>query len=94
MNGVLNIPYYIDDAHGWAIVTMTDLRKARLHPNDFPNAYKRKIRAFGKVHELFALEEDCEMPILLNKLNDNGVIYQLTEKRVSFEDEDNPRNWQ
>ena len=27
MNGVLNIPYYIDDAHGWAIVTMTDLRK-------------------------------------------------------------------
>ena len=47
-----------------------------------------------KNEELFALEEDCEMPILLNKLNDNGVIYQLTEKRISFEDKDNPRNWQ
>ena len=29
MIGILNIPYLIDDAHGWAIVTRTDLRKAR-----------------------------------------------------------------
>ena len=88
MKGILNIPYLIDEAHGWIIVTRQDLRKARLHPDDFPKAYRTKCE------ELFALEEDCEMPILLNKLNDNGVIYQLTEKRISFEDEDNPRNWQ
>ena len=39
MIGVLNIPYLIDDnSDGWAIVTRMDIRKARMHPNDFPNA--------------------------------------------------------
>ena len=93
MKGILNIPYLIDESHGWIIVTRQDLRKARLHPDDFPNAYKRKIRAFGKVNELFALEEDCEMPLLLDKLNSNGVIYQINEKFITYDDKDNPRNW-
>jgi hypothetical protein len=89
MIGVLNIPYLIDDnSDGWAIVTRTDIRKARLHTDDFPNAIKTKNE------ELFALKDDVEMPKLLNKLNDNGVIYQLNEKFISFEDKDNPRNWQ
>ena len=89
MIGILNIPYLIDEnSDGWAIVTRTDIRKARLHTDDFPNAIRTKNE------ELFALEEDCEMPKLLNKLNDNGVIYQLNEKFISFEDKDNPRNWQ
>ena len=42
MNGILNIPYLIDESHGWGIVTRQDIRKARLHPNDFPNAYRTK----------------------------------------------------
>ena len=89
MIGVLNIPYLIDDnSDGWAIVTRMDIRKARMHPNDFPNAIRTKNE------ELFALKDDVEMQKLLNKLNDNGVIYQLNEKFISFEDKDNPRNWQ
>ena len=43
MIGVLNIPYLIDDnSDGWAIVTRMDIRKARMHPNDFPNAIRTK----------------------------------------------------
>ena len=88
MIGVLNIPYLIDDnSDGWAIVTRTDIRKARLHPNDFPNAIKTKNE------ELFALKDDVEMQMLLNKLNANSVIYQLNEKRIAYDDKDNPRNW-
>ena len=88
MKGILNIPYLIDEAHGWIIVTREDLRKARLHPDDFPKAYRTK----GE--ELFALEEDCEMPLMLDKLNSNGVIYQINEKFITHDDKDNPRNWQ
>ena len=87
MKGILNIPYLIDESHGWIIVTRQDLRKARLHPDDFPKAYRTK----GE--ELFALEEDCEMPLLLDKLNSNGVIYQINEKFITYNDKDNPRNW-
>jgi CBS domain-containing protein len=87
MIGILNIPYLIDESHGWGIVTRQDIRKARLHPDDFPKAYRTK----GE--EIFALEEDVELPKLLNKLNENRVIFQLNEKRISFEDKDNPRNW-
>jgi len=87
MKGILNIPYLIDEAHGWIIVTREDLRKARLHPDDFPKAYRTK----GE--ELFALEEDCEMPLLLDKLNSNGVLYQINEKFITHNDKDNPRNW-
>jgi len=88
MIGVLNIPYLIDDnSDGWAIVTRMDIRKARLHPNDFPNAIKTKNE------ELFALKDDVEMQMLLNKLNANSVIYQLNEKRIAYDDKDNPRNW-
>ena len=87
MKGILNIPYLVDEAHGWIIVTREDLRKARLHPADFPKAYRTK----GE--ELFALEEDCEMPTLLDKLNSNGVIYQINEKFITYDDKDNPRNW-
>ena len=87
MKGILNIPYLIDEAHGGIIVTREDLRKARLHPDDFPKAYRTK----GE--ELFALEEDCEMPLMLDKLNSNGVIYQINEKFITHDDKDNPRNW-
>jgi len=87
MIGILNRPYLIDESHGWGIVTRQDIRKARLHPDDFPKAYRTK----GE--EIFALEEDVELPKLLNKLNENRVIFQLNEKRISFEDKDNPRNW-
>ena len=87
MIGILNIPYLIDESHGWGIVTRQDIRKARLHPDDFPKAYRTK----GE--EIFALEEDVELTKLLNKLNENRVIFQLNEKRISFEDKDNPRNW-
>ena len=87
MKGILNRPYLIDEAHGSIIVTREDLRKARLHPDDFPKAYRTK----GE--ELFALEEDCEMPLLLDKLNSNGVIYQINEKFITHDDKDNPRNW-
>ena len=51
--------------------------KSKNASSDFPNAIRTKNE------ELFALEEDCEMPKLLNKLNDNGVIYQLNEKFIS-----------
>ena len=88
MNGILNIPYLIDESHGWGIVTRQDIRKARLHPNDFPNAYKTKNE------EIFALEEDCELPKLLNKLNENRVIYQLNEQFIDYKHKDNPRNCQ
>jgi len=87
MIGILNIPYLIDESHGWGIVTRQDIRKARLHPDDFPKAYRTK----GE--EIIALEEDVELTKLLNKLNENRVIFQLNEKRISFEDKDNPRNW-
>ena len=43
--------------------------------------------------ELFALKDDVEMQKLLNKLNTNGIIFQLNEKRIADDHKDNPRNW-
>jgi hypothetical protein len=84
---MLNIPYVQDPSHGWAIVKRDLLPKIRLKEEDFPYSY------ISPKENFIALEEDCEMPILLNKLNDHGVIYQLNEKRISYDDKDNPRNW-
>ena len=43
MIGILNIPYLIDEAHGWIVVTRADLRKEKSRRQNF---LFKKIKIF------------------------------------------------
>ena len=84
---MLNIPYVQDPSHGWAIVKRDLLPKIRLDEKDFCYSY---ISPKGN---FVALEEDVEMSKLLKALDSQQIQYNIIEKQVRDEDEDNPRNW-
>ena len=86
-NKMLNIPYIQDPSHGWAIVKRDLLPKIRLKEEDFPYSYLSPKENF------IALEEDCEMPILLKALDAHQIEYSIIDRLVEDEDPDNPRNW-
>jgi hypothetical protein len=86
-NTMLNIPYVQDPSHGWAIVKRDLLPKIRLKEEDFPYSYLSPKENF------IALEEDCEMPILLKALDAHQIEYNIIDRIVEDEDPDNPRNW-
>ena len=71
---MLNIPYIQDPSHGWAIVKRDLLPKLRLNEEDFPYSY---ISPKG---EFIALEEDCEMPVLLCIISHIVYIYNIRRK--------------
>ena len=84
---MLNIPYVQDPSHGWAIVKRDLLPKIRLKEEDFPYSYLSPKENF------IALEEDCEMPILLKALDAHQIEYNIVDRIVEEDHEDNPRNW-
>ncbi len=65
--------YLQDPGHGWLIVSRGDLAAAGMSPADFSScSYVR-----GDTH---ALEEDCDMPKLLKRLDERGIPYRLREQ--------------
>ena len=86
----MNITFISDEGHGWGIVTQHQLKSiARMSPMDFSDfSYETHNE------ELYALEEDCDFPKFLNKLDSRGVKYEIKDRaHIARDHEDNPRNW-
>jgi hypothetical protein len=67
--------YLQDPGHGWLIVSRGDLAGAGMSPADFsPCSYVRE--------DTFALEEDCDMPRFLQRLDERGIPYRLREQHT------------
>jgi hypothetical protein len=67
--------YLQDPGHGWLIVSRGDLAGAGLSPADFS--------ACSYVQgDTLALEEDCDMPKFLNRLDERGIPYRLREQHT------------
>ncbi|HEY1244678.1 MAG TPA: hypothetical protein VGF29_07580 [Hyphomicrobiaceae bacterium] len=70
--------YLMDPGHGWLIVSRGDLAEAGLSPADFSScSYVRG--------DTFALEEDCDMPRFLKRLDERGIPYRLGEQHTGAE---------
>ena len=62
--------YLQDPGHGWLIVSRGDLAGAGMSPADFSScSYVRG--------DTLALEEDCDMPSFLKRLDERGIPYRL-----------------
>ena len=86
----MNITFISDEGHGGGIVTQHQLKSiARMSPMDFSDfSYETPNE------ELYALEEDCDFPKFLNKLDSMGVKYEIKDRApIARDHEDNPRNW-
>jgi hypothetical protein len=67
--------YLQDPGHGWLIVGRADLAAAGLSPADFSQcSYVRG--------DTLALEEDCDMPSFLKRLDERGIPYRLREQHT------------
>jgi hypothetical protein len=70
--------YLQDPDHGWLIVSGGDLADAGLSPADFSAcSYVRG--------DTLALEEDCDMPRFLKRLDERGIPYRLREQHTGAE---------
>jgi len=84
----MNIVFISDDAHGWGIVSAEQIKAARMTPEDFSQcSYQTPNGA------IYALEEDCDFPKYLNKLDSMGMKYEITDRYVDEDHRDNPRTW-
>ena len=68
--------YLQDPGHGWLIVSRGDLADAGLSPADF------SICSYVR-GGTFALEEDCDMPRFLKRLEERGIAYRLREQHTN-----------
>ena len=84
----MNIVFISDDAHGWGIVSAEQVKAARMSPADFSQCSYQTPNG-----EIYALEEDCDFPKYLNKLESMGIKYEITGRHVDYADKDNPRSW-
>ena len=70
--------YLKDPGHGWLIVSRGDLAAAAMSPADFSAcSYVRG--------NTIALEEDCDMPRFLKRLEERGIPYRLREQHTDTE---------
>ena len=73
--GPRTFTYLQDPGHGWLIVSCGDLAAAGLSPGDFSScSYVRG--------DTLALEEDCDMPKFLKRLDEQGIPYRLREQHT------------
>jgi hypothetical protein len=70
--------YLQDPGHGWLIVSRADLAAAGMSPADFSAC--SYVRA-----DTLALEEDCDMPRFLKRLDELGIPYRLREQHIGAE---------
>jgi len=70
--------YLQDPGHGWLIVSRGDLAGAGMLPADFSScSYVRG--------DTLALEEDCDMPRFLKRLDERGIAYRLHDQHTDAE---------
>jgi hypothetical protein len=67
--------YLQDPGHGWLIVSRGDLAAAGMSPADFSSS--------SYVHgDTLALQEDCDMPRFLERLDERRIPYRLREQHT------------
>mgnify|MGYP003134786862 CR=1 FL=1 len=76
-----------DPSHGWLVITNDQLKKFRMNKSDFTD-----FSYHSKNGEIIYLEEDKDMPKFLNKLDSMNIQYQIQEKEIEFDSNENPRN--
>ena len=84
----MNIVFIADQGHGWGIVSREQLAAARMSAADFSQCSYQTPNG-----EIYALEEDCDFPKYLNKLDSMGMRYEITDRYVDEDHRDNPRTW-
>jgi|TARA_R100001460_G_scaffold47848_2_gene85706 hypothetical protein len=84
----MNIVFITDQGHGWGIVSKEQLAAARMSAADFSQCSYQTPNG-----EIYALEEDCDFPKYLNKLDSMGTKYEITDRYVDEDHRDNPRSW-
>jgi hypothetical protein len=67
--------YLQDPGHGWLIVSRGDLAGAGMSPADLSSC----SYVSG---DTLALEEDCDMPRFLKRLDEQGIPYRLREQHT------------
>ena len=67
--------YLMDPGHGWLIVSRGDLAGAGMSPADFSAC---SYACGGTI----ALEEDCDLPSFLKRLDERGIPYRLREQHT------------
>jgi hypothetical protein len=67
--------YLQDPGHGWLIVSRDDLIDAGMSPSDFSSCSYVK-------EDSLALEEDCDMPRFLKRIDERGIPYRLREQHT------------
>ena len=70
--------YLQDPGHGWLIVSRGDVAGAGMSPADFSSC----SYVCG---DTLALEEDCDMPRFLKRLDEQGIPYRLREQHTDAE---------
>ena len=70
--------YLQDPGHGWLLVSRGDLAAASMSPTDFSSC--SYVCA-----DTLALEEDCDMPRFLKRLDERGIPYRLREQHTDAE---------
>jgi hypothetical protein len=75
-----------DPSHGWLVVANWQLKKFRMNKSDFSG-----YTYISQNREIIYLEEDKDMPKFLNKLDSMNIKYQIQEKEIEFDSNENPR---
>lgn len=68
--------YLQDPDHGWLLVSRADLISAGMSSADF-------TRCSYVLEDNFALEEDCDMPRFVKRLDERGIAYRLREQHTN-----------
>ncbi len=77
--------YLQDPSHGWLLVTRAELEEVGLDARD--------LSCCSYVdRDVYALEEDCDMPLFLERLAQRGVAYQIIDQHIDRDA--HVRRWQ
>tara|TARA_R110000803_G_scaffold163445_2_gene227104 strand:- start:808 stop:1077 length:270 start_codon:yes stop_codon:yes gene_type:complete len=85
----MDVTIISDKGHAWGIVTVEQLKAARLSLDDISEFSYKTPNGM-----ILALEEDCDLPKYLNKLDSMGTQFNIRDSYIPNESHpDNPRNW-